>query len=47
MEMSYAELDAHPRKHSLMRTAFTLQSGIDAGREIIKADMESKAKVRK
>jgi hypothetical protein len=28
-----------------MRTAFTLQSGIHAGNEIIKADMESKAKL--
>jgi hypothetical protein len=41
--MSYVELDEHPRKHSLMAKAWTLQKGINDGMEIIKQQAESKA----
>jgi hypothetical protein len=42
--MSYAELDGHPKKYDLMRTAFTLQIGLHDGKEIWKAMQEAKAK---
>ena len=43
--MSYAELDSHPDKYDLMRTAFTLHFGISEGLEIWKKNQASKAKV--
>lgn len=37
LKMSYAELDDHPRKHSLMSTAFTLNHALNEAKEIWKA----------
>ena len=44
--MSYADLDEHPRKHSLMHTAFTLEVGINNGMEAIKVRLEQEAKTK-
>jgi len=40
------ELDDHPRKRNLMRIAFTLRDGRKIATDIIKADGESKAKLK-
>lgn len=45
LRMSYVELDTHPDKFKLMRTAFTLHVGIHEGLEIWKKNEASKAKV--
>jgi hypothetical protein len=45
LRMSYTELDQHPQKFDLMRTAFSLQIGIHEGTEIWKKNEASKAKV--
>jgi hypothetical protein len=42
--MSYAELDAHPKKFDLMRTAFTLHLAIQDGNELAKAREEVSGK---
>lgn len=43
--MSYPDLDGHPKKFDLMRTAFTLQIGVHEGMEIWKKNEASKKKV--
>lgn len=44
--MSYAELDDHPRKHSLMSTAFTLSAAFNGAKAIWKARAENKSNVQ-
>jgi hypothetical protein len=43
--MSYVELEEHPRKHSLMSTAFTVQTGLEDGKSAIRANLEQQGKL--
>ena len=45
LKMSYAELDEHPRKHSLMSTAFTLNTAQSEAEEVWREQARAKAEL--